>query len=70
MSDAPAQRPIGRLAIVNRGEPAMRAIQAVRELNAERDRPMRVIALFTEPDRGALFVRRADESSCLGPARA
>ena len=31
------QHPFTRLAIVNRGEPAMRLIHAVRELNAQRD---------------------------------
>ena len=35
------QRPFPRLAIVNRGEPAMRLIHAVRELNEERDEPIR-----------------------------
>ena len=50
-----------RLAIVNRGEAAMRAINAVRELNDTRDEPIRVIALYSEPERHALFVRRADE---------
>ncbi len=64
------QGPIRRLAIVNRGEAAMRAINAVRELNAERDRQIRAIALFTEPERHALFVRRADEAHLLGPPRA
>src|SRR5215207_7938488 len=61
-------RPFHRLAIVNRGEAAMRAIQAVRELNEERADPIAVIALYTEPERHALFVRQADESHCLGPA--
>ena len=46
----------------------MRAINAVRELNDERDEPIRVIALYTEPERHALFVRQADERHCLGPA--
>src|SRR3954447_11885259 len=46
----------------------MRAIHAVRELNEERDDPIRVIALYTEPERHALFVRQADEAHCLGPA--
>ncbi|HYM57944.1 MAG TPA: biotin carboxylase N-terminal domain-containing protein [Solirubrobacteraceae bacterium] len=63
-----AQRPFHRLAIVNRGEAAMRAINAVRELNDERPDPIRVIALYTEPERHALFVRQADERHCLGPA--
>ena len=62
------QRPFHRLAIVNRGEAAMRAIRAVRELNWERAQPIRIIALYTDPDRHALFVRQADERYCLGPA--
>ena len=57
------QRPFQRLAIVNRGEPAMRVIHAVRELNAERDEPIRLIALYTEPERHAMFVRQADEAA-------
>ena len=60
--------PFKRLAIVNRGEAAMRAINAVRELNEELDEPITVIALYTEPERHALFVRQADEHHCLGPA--
>src|SRR4051812_14231935 len=62
------QRPFQRLAIVNRGEAAMRAIHAVRELNDERETPIAVIALYTDVERHALFVRRADERYCLGPA--
>ena len=46
----------------------MRAIHAVRELNEERDEPIEVIALYTEPERHALFVRQADHRHCLGPA--
>jgi acetyl/propionyl-CoA carboxylase alpha subunit/acetyl-CoA carboxylase carboxyltransferase component len=62
------QRTFRRLAVVNRGEPAMRLIHAVRELNAERpDDPIRVIALYTEPERSAMFVRHADEAYSLGP---
>src|ERR671933_2714832 len=63
-------RAFSRLAIVNRGEAAMRAIHAVRELNEEREHQITPIALYTEPDRHALFVRRADEHHCLGPASA
>ncbi len=62
------QHPFKRLAIVNRGEAAMRAIRAVRELDWEREEPIRVIALYTEPERHALFVRQADERACIGPA--
>ncbi len=57
-----------RLAIVNRGEPAMRAIRAVRELNEGSDRPITSIALYVEHERQALFVREADEAYCLDPA--
>jgi biotin carboxylase len=59
-----------RLAIVNRGEAAMRAIHAVRELNDTRAEPIRVIALYSEPERHALFVRQADERYCIGPPSA
>jgi acetyl/propionyl-CoA carboxylase alpha subunit len=56
-----------RVAIVNRGEPAMRFIHAVREYNLEHRTDIRAIALFTEPDRHARFVREADEAVGLGP---
>jgi acetyl/propionyl-CoA carboxylase alpha subunit/acetyl-CoA carboxylase carboxyltransferase component len=62
------QRPFQRLAIVNRGEPAMRLIHAVRELNEQRVEQIRLIALFTEPERSAMFVRYADEAFDLGSA--
>jgi len=57
-----------RVAIVNRGEAAMRFIHAAREFNQENGTNLRTIALFTEPDRHAMFVREADEAVCLGPA--
>ncbi|ABF39471.1 Carbamoyl-phosphate synthase L chain, ATP-binding protein [Candidatus Koribacter versatilis Ellin345] len=57
-----------RIAIVNRGEAAMRIIHAVREFNHEHGTDLRTIALFTQPDRQSMFVREADESFCLGPA--
>ncbi|WP_092532050.1 carboxyl transferase domain-containing protein [Amycolatopsis arida] len=62
-----------RVAIVNRGEAAMRLIHAVRELNAERTEriePVETIALYTDADRAATFVREADLAYCLGPASA
>ncbi len=61
-------RPFERLAIVNRGEAAMRLIHAVRELNSARARPIRTIALYTDEERGAMFAREADEAYRLGPA--
>ncbi|WP_027345897.1 ATP-binding protein [Hamadaea tsunoensis] len=60
-----------RIAIVNRGEAAMRLIHAVRELNAEASGPpIETVALYTEAERAATFVREADDSYCLGPASA
>jgi acetyl/propionyl-CoA carboxylase alpha subunit len=61
------QRKFSRLAIVNRGEPAMRVIHAVRELDERQGDPIRLIALYTEAERDAMFVRHADEAVCLGP---
>lgn len=58
-----------RVAVVNRGEAAMRFIHAARELTQESGVPLRTIALFTEPDRHAMFVREADESISLGAAQ-
>ena len=54
-----------RIAVVNRGEPAMRLTRAVRELNAEHGYGIRVIALHTESERRASFVRAADEAVVL-----
>ncbi len=60
------QHEFQRVAIVNRGEAAMRFIHAAREFNHEHGTSLRTIALFTEPDRHAMFVREADEAWCLG----
>ena len=57
-----------RIAIVNRGEAAVRLIRAVRELNAEHNRGITVIALHTEAERTAMFVRQADEAVTLRPS--
>ena len=60
---------IRRLAVVNRGEPAMRALHAVAELNDESPGPpIHTIAIHTDPDATAWFVREADEAVSLGPA--
>ncbi|WP_203336745.1 ATP-binding protein [Nocardioides limicola] len=59
-----------RIAIVNRGEAAMRLIHAVRDLNAEGGTPIRTIALHTDEERTAMFAREADEAWPLGPASA
>src|SRR6516164_1340668 len=62
------QGAFSRVAVVNRGEPAMRLINAVREWNAEGRPPLRVIAVYTAADRRATFVREADEAVLIGPA--
>ena len=59
-----------RVAIVNRGEAAMRLIHAVRDLSAETGTPVETVALFTDADRTATFVREADLAYPLGPASA
>jgi len=58
-----------RVAIVNRGEAAMRFLHAAREFNQEYGTSLRTIALYTDPDREAMFVRQADEAVSLGAAR-
>jgi acetyl/propionyl-CoA carboxylase alpha subunit len=58
-----------RIAIVNRGEAAMRFIHAAREFNQEYNASLCSIALFTDPDRHAMFVREADEAVPLGAAQ-
>ena len=63
-------RVFSRVAIVNRGEAAMRLIHAVRDLNAETGSRIETVALYTDVDRTATFVREADLSYDLGPASA
>ncbi|PWV84153.1 Acetyl/propionyl-CoA carboxylase, alpha subunit [Prauserella marina] len=59
-----------RVAIVNRGEAAMRLIHAVREVNAGGGHQLETIAFYTDADRTATFVREADHAYCLGAASA
>jgi acetyl/propionyl-CoA carboxylase alpha subunit len=59
-----------RVAIVNRGEAAMRLIRAVRDLSAETGHRIETVALYTDADRTATFVREADLAHPLGPASA
>ncbi len=56
-----------RLAIVNRSEPAVRVIHAVRELEQADPQGRVTIALHTEAERSAMFVREADEAVRIGP---
>ncbi|MGW4109790.1 ATP-binding protein [Actinosynnema sp. NPDC004786] len=57
-----------RIAIVNRGEAAMRLIHAVRDLAAETGSPIETVALHTDVDSTATFVREADVAQPLGRA--
>ncbi|WP_270887391.1 ATP-binding protein [Pedococcus sp. 5OH_020] len=60
-----------RIAIVNRGEAAMRLIHAVRDLNAQAGpggHRIETVALHTEGEKRAMFVREADHAYNLGPA--
>ena len=59
-----------RVAIVNRGEAAMRLIHAVGELNAEGGPRIETVALYTDADATATFVRAADLGYYIGPAAA
>ncbi|QBI54346.1 ATP-binding protein [Streptomonospora litoralis] len=59
-----------RIAIVNRGEAAMRLIHAVRDIAAETGARIETVALHTDVDRAAAFVREADLAYDLGPASA
>jgi acetyl/propionyl-CoA carboxylase alpha subunit/acetyl-CoA carboxylase carboxyltransferase component len=68
LTSAPMKLRFDRIAIVNRGEPAIRLLHAVRELNEEYDLALSTIALYTEPDKKSMFVRESDEAVCLGPA--
>ncbi|HTJ69432.1 MAG TPA: carboxyl transferase domain-containing protein [Actinospica sp.] len=61
--------PITRLAILNRGESAKRALDAVAELATEAaDTRLTSIIVHTDADADAWFVGLADEAVSLGPA--
>ena len=59
-----------RIAVLNRGEAAMRLIHAVREINATGSQSIQMVALHTEGESHAMFVREADLAYDLGPASA
>ncbi|QDU74868.1 Biotin carboxylase [Bremerella volcania] len=52
-----------RILIANRGEIALRIIRACKELGIE------TVAIFSEADRDAAYLKLADEAYCVGPAK-
>src|SRR4051794_24615074 len=63
--------PVRRLAIVNRGGAAIRALTAVADVNqpsADLSQRITTIAVHVDGDADAWFVREADEAINLGPA--
>ena len=57
-----------RIAVVNRGEAAIRALQTIAEYHRDGGPAPISIALYTDVDANAWFVREADEAVSLGPA--
>jgi len=57
-----------RVAVLNRGDAAMRFIRTARELADGSGPVLDVVAVYTDPDANAPFVRLADDSIALGPA--
>jgi len=53
---------LSRVLIANRGEIALRIIRACHELGIE------AVAVYSEADRDAPYLRLADEAICIGPA--
>ena len=53
---------IGKVLIANRGEIALRILRACREMG------IRTVAVHSEADTEAKYVKLADESVCIGPA--
>jgi 3-methylcrotonyl-CoA carboxylase alpha subunit len=64
ITPAPLASKLPSLLIANRGEIAVRVIRTARALG------LRTIAVYSDADAGAMFVRMADEAHRIGPAAA
>ncbi len=60
-SRKPSERKLTRILVANRGEIALRIIRSCREVGIE------TVAIFSEADRDAAYLRLADEAICIGP---
>jgi len=56
-----AKKKIQKLLVANRGEIALRVMRSAREMGIS------TVAVYSEADRNAPFVRFADEAVCIGP---
>ncbi|VDL76925.1 unnamed protein product [Nippostrongylus brasiliensis] len=63
-TSAPLIKNINRVLIANRGEIAIRVINSARKMGIES------VAVFSDADRNALFVKKADKAFHIGPAAA
>src|ERR1700746_1671021 len=52
---------MNKILVANRGEIALRVMRSCREMD------IRTVAVFSEADRNAPFVKYADEAVCIGP---
>nr|CDJ98088.1 Carbamoyl phosphate synthase domain containing protein [Haemonchus contortus] len=61
---APLIKKINRVLIANRGEIAIRVMNTAKKMGIES------VAVFSDVDRNALFVKKADQAYHIGPAAA